>query len=196
MGPQARHVVTTCRCVVMTQLSLPGTPARACEQSDAPDGSSDEFYTPKWILDTLPRIDLDPCSPPHRPVPAARHFVLPVDGLSEPWGGTVFCNPPYSRGSLPDWMRKCCRSAVDGCEVIALVPARPGSEYWHAWIWPVASVGFLRGRVTFDDAHGRTDTAGTFDSALVVWGSRALAHMRESTRALGVRWVRWVRWMP
>ncbi len=35
--------------------------------------SSDEWYTPKWILDTLGEFDLDPCSPEERPFDTAKY---------------------------------------------------------------------------------------------------------------------------
>ena len=33
--------------------------------------SSDEWYTPKWLIDTLGPFDLDPCSPEARPYDTA-----------------------------------------------------------------------------------------------------------------------------
>lgn len=156
---------------------LPGMPAPTWERDEAPTSDSDEFYTPAWVLAMLPPIDLDPCSPPHRPVPARRHYVLSEgqDGLALPWDArVVYCNPPYSRGSLPAWCAK-ARSEVDSGRagmVIGLIPARPGSSYWHADIWGRAEVGFFKGRIAFDTCAGAGMETGTFDSALVVWTKR------------------------
>jgi hypothetical protein len=132
------------------------------------DGSSDEWYTPQWLLDALPQpLDLDPCADPGRRVPALRHIVGQEggDGLAEPWQGRVFCNPPYSAGNLPKWIAKCRAEADRGCEVIALVPARVESGYWWDHVWGVARVGLLEDRIAFEDSQ----TAGTFGSALIVW---------------------------
>jgi len=139
--------------------------------------ASDEFYTPRWLLDALPQpIDLDPCSPPHRPVRAARHVVGVEggNGLAVPWSGVVFMNPPYSRGNLPRWTAKAAAEVRAGRAqlVIGLVPARPESVYWHANIWqgPAPIVGFIHGRITFDDAYGEpTDDCAKLGSALVFW---------------------------
>ena len=154
----------------------------------APGGESDEFYTPAPIRAALAEIaiDLDPCSPAHKPIPAAAHCVGSegADGLAVPWRGVVFMNPPYSRGSLPAWSAyafdQVARGNADA--VIGLIPARPGSKYWHRWIWNAADVGFIRGRVVFEGADGKpTPSAGTFDSALVVWSTALPADAQRST---------------
>jgi hypothetical protein len=61
--------------------------------------TSDEWYTPKWLFDLMAiRFDLDPASSPPElsVVPAARIFTVDDDGLSLPWEGRVWLNPPYS----------------------------------------------------------------------------------------------------
>jgi len=138
--------------------------------------ASDEFYTPRWLLDALPLVDLDPCSPPHRPVRAARHVVGVEggNGLAIPWSGIVWMNPPYSRGNLPRWTAKAAAEIRAGNAelVIGLIPARPESVYWHANIWqgPAPIVGFISGRITFDDAEGKpTEDCAKLGSALVFW---------------------------
>jgi len=185
---------------MIAQLQLDGiAPPVVGEPEAAPPGESDEFYTPAAIRSALDAlgVDLDPCSPAHRPINAAAYCVGSegVDGLAAPWRGVVFCNPPYSRGSLPTWCEYAYRQIADGhaLAVVGLVPARPGSQYWHRWIWGKAAVGFIRGRVVFEGRDGKpTPTAGTFDSALVIWcaalpvdagGSMALAARLASFRA-------------
>lgn len=40
-------------------------------------GGTDEWLTPKWLVDRLGPFDLDPCSPINRPwATAARHFTV------------------------------------------------------------------------------------------------------------------------
>jgi len=45
------------------------------------------------------RFDLDVAAPPGGPwhVPAARWYTAEDDGLTQPWEGLVWCNPPFSR---------------------------------------------------------------------------------------------------
>ena len=60
---------------------------------------TDERYTPKWVFDGLGMtFDLDPCSPVAGGdcVPATAKYTADDDGLSQPWHGTVWVNPPFS----------------------------------------------------------------------------------------------------
>lgn len=60
---------------------------------------TDERYTPTWIFDALGEtFDLDPASPPLgvSRVPVATVWTKDDDGLTQPWHGFVWCNPPFS----------------------------------------------------------------------------------------------------
>ena len=62
--------------------------------------TGDEWYTPRWLFDLLDiEFDLDPASSPPElsAVPARRMFTVEDDGLSQPWEGRVWLNPPYSK---------------------------------------------------------------------------------------------------
>ena len=57
------------------------------------------WYTPPSIFELLNiEFDLDVCAPQGGVpwIPAKDYFALPTDGLSQPWVGKVWCNPPYS----------------------------------------------------------------------------------------------------
>jgi hypothetical protein len=61
--------------------------------------TSDDCYTPKWVFDAMGlRFDLDVAAPVGGPwhVPCDRYYTAEEDGLSCPWNGLVWCNPPYS----------------------------------------------------------------------------------------------------
>lgn len=67
--------------------------------SDSIAVTSDDCYTPRWVFDAMGlRFDLDVAAPPGGPwhVPAARYYTAEDDGLTSPWDGLVWCNPPYS----------------------------------------------------------------------------------------------------
>ena len=110
-------------------------------------------------------IGLDPCTTRDNPVGAPSYFALPNDGLILEWTGLglVFVNPPYGR-ELPAWINKCTISAEAGVEIIALVPARTDTRWWHG-MTPDA-ICFRKGRIRFVGAP----SSAPFPSAYVYWG--------------------------
>ncbi len=117
-------------------------------------------------------FDLDPCSPSSNgPVPALTYWTASDDGLSRPWQGLIFVNPPYSR-ALPVWAAKCRgEAAAGGAVVVGLVPSRTDTRWWHQSVAGQADIIMLRGRLRFG---GGTHSA-PFPSALVVWNDSQLA---------------------
>jgi hypothetical protein len=117
-------------------------------------------------------FDLDPCSPTSNartaPVKAKVYYTEDDDGLSLPWFGVTFVNPPYNR-SLSRWTAKAKAEVEHGNAevVVGLLPARPDTAYWHRDIARSASVFFLQGRLKF----GNGEQPAPFPSCLVVWGA-------------------------
>lgn len=153
----------------------------------APRGQAKAFYThagnasthqawetPAPLLEALHtvfgRFDLDPCAPrrSRTRVKARLHLTDEDDGLSVAWHGVVFVNPPYGRG-LAVWVAKARREVEEGRAqaVVALLPARPDTAYWHDHVAGRAVVYFLRGRLRFGDGV----QSAPFPSALAVWGA-------------------------
>ena len=136
------------------------------------------WHTPAEVLDVLYEafgvFDLDPCSPTaarsSAPVKARVYYTAADDGLSLPWHGVVFINPPYGRG-LGAWVAKAEAEVLCGNArtVVALIPARTDTRYWHEHVAGTATVFFLRGRLTF----GSADAPAPFPSALALWGAAA-----------------------
>ncbi len=62
--------------------------------------TSDDYWTPKWIFDTMGvEFDLDVACPPNGPAhtPTTNYYTKQDDGLTSPWYGNVFMNPPFSK---------------------------------------------------------------------------------------------------
>lgn len=92
--------------------------------------SNDDWYTPKWIFDTLDvRFDLDVSAPPGGVpwIPADRHFTKAEDGLLQPWSGRVWMNPPFSK--TQPWVER----FIAHRSGIALLPL--GKNRWSDKLW-------------------------------------------------------------
>ncbi len=60
------------------------------------------------------------------------------DGLTERWGLSSFCNPPYS--DIPPWVAwGAYQAELYGTKSVFLMPAHIETHYWHAYVWPYAS---------------------------------------------------------
>lgn len=138
---------------------------------------TDDWLTPPHIIDALGPFDLDPCCPADMPWPTARMMLTEEhDGLTHPWGGLVWLNPPYS--SVAPWLQRLAEHG-DG---IALVFARTETEAWQRWVWPYAiAVMFIAGRLTFHNGDG---TLGRYNggapSALIAYGSEAARRLHAA----------------
>ena len=95
--------------------------------------TSDDYYTPPWVFERMGlTFDLDVAAPPGGVewVPARRFFTLEEDGLSLPWEGRVWMNPPYSKPS--PWVDRFIRHGHG----VALLPfAKSG---WFDRLWSSA----------------------------------------------------------
>lgn len=124
------------------------------------------------LVSSSGRIGLDPATDADNPCEAVSFFTPLENGLVQSWGGMglVFCNPPYGR-ELADWTRKFAeqgRRTDIGVELIALVPARPDTQWWHRDMLTADRICFWKGRLKFGDAK---DSA-PFPSAVAYWGFR------------------------
>ena len=128
----------------------------------------DEWLTPKWITDALGPFDLDPCSPGDRRPwdTASRHLSLPTDGLSVPWEGRVWCNPPYGKETFK-WLGK----LADHGDGIALIFARTETKGFHRQVWDRShAVLFIEGRLAFHRVDGTVGDVANAPSCLIAYG--------------------------
>jgi hypothetical protein len=132
-------------------------------------GARDEWLTPPEILEALGPFDLDPCAPEVRPWPmAAEHLTVAEDGLSRPWAGRVWLNPPYGPQTWR-WLRR-LRSHGNG---VALTFARTETAGFFAEAWTADALLFLRGRLHFYDVQGRRAKGNAGGpSVLLAYGDR------------------------
>ena len=135
----------------------------------------DDWETPQALFDALDAVyhfDLDPASTDAN-AKCERHYTVEQDGLKQPWGGfSVFLNPPYGRG-MAAWMKKACESAREpNTCVVALIPARTDTAWFHDYVYHIADVTFLRGRVKYELGGEPVGASAPFPSMICVWDNR------------------------
>lgn len=130
--------------------------------------ATDLWATPQWLFDDFNAefgFTLDACALPSN-AKCAKYFTPEVDGLAQDWGGeVVWCNPPYGR-EIGKWVKKCAEeSKKNNTTVVALLPARTDTRWFHEYIYHKAEVVFLRGRLKFGDAKN----SAPFPSMIVIF---------------------------
>lgn len=113
---------------------------------------SDEWYTPKEIIDSLGHFDLDPCAPVNPLWETADVMYNKIDdGLKQNWGGRVWLNPPYSKPLLNQFIER----MVKHNNGIALLFNRLDSNLFQKVILQNAmSMKILQKRIKFFKPNG------------------------------------------
>lgn len=125
--------------------------------------------TPQSFFDELNNefnFTLDPCATKEN-AKCNKFYTKEQDGLKQDWSGErVFCNPPYGK-VIGDWVRKCYEeSKKSNTTVVALIPARTDTRYFHEYIYHKArDIRFIKGRLKF----GGCKNSAPFPSMVVVF---------------------------
>ena len=111
---------------------------------------NDEWWTPAEVIEpvraALGGIDLDPCTTAEaqRVIRAAHYYARPDDGLTLPWRGKVWLNPPYSNPR--PWVLQLLERDTGAAACILTATSATGSEA-GLLLLACASVIALPGRV-------------------------------------------------
>jgi phage N-6-adenine-methyltransferase len=129
---------------------------------------SADWSTPQSLYDQLDSefgFELDVCATAEN-AKCERFYSLADNGLAQPWTGTCFCNPPYG-AEISLWLAKARDSALAGATVVALIPCRTDTKWWHSTVMAASEIRYLPGRLHF----GGCANSAPFPSAVVVWRS-------------------------
>ena len=127
---------------------------------------SDEWETPAELFEELHRefhFTIDVAALPDNA--KCDEFYTPgEDGLAQEWRGVCWMNPPYGL-VLRQWIKKAHDSSLSGATVVALLPARTDTQWWHDYVLPHGEVRYIRGRMKFNGV----ENSAPFPSAIVVF---------------------------
>jgi phage N-6-adenine-methyltransferase len=168
-------------------------------KNGASDHVDDRGTDPAFIAALETRFgafDLDVAAAPHN-AKAPTYYTREQDGLTQPWHGLVWCNPPYSdcgawvRKAWQEWNPTGADSALDHhwhfardaspYRIVMLLPAnRTEQAWWQEHVEPYRDrpgsplrVEFLRGRMRFDRPGAVIGPKGDrppFGCCLLIWG--------------------------
>lgn len=127
---------------------------------------TDLWETPQELFDELNHefhFTLDVCALPEN-AKCSVYYTPQQDGLSKPWNGVIWCNPPYGKG-VGEWVRKALFASIGGATVVMLLPARTDTRWFHEYIYGKAEIRFIKGRLKF----GGSKNSAPFPSMIVVF---------------------------
>lgn len=165
------------------------------------DDVDDRGTDPEYIAELearFGRFTLDTAAAPHN-AKAPSYYTREDDGLTQPWTGLVWCNPPYSdcgawvRKAWSEWHgsdtrvpddhgRQLARDAAP-YRILMLLPAnRVEQAWWQDHVEPYRDrpgsplrVEFLRGRMRFERPGWTKPAKGDrppFGCCLLIWGDQ------------------------
>ena len=134
---------------------------------------TDEWATPPDFLRPLKEsvggFDLDAAAGAEESPIAEHAYSEDDDGLSEPWFGTVWVNPPYS--AMEEWTQKVVselhRDDVD--TILYLCKGDSSTDWWHTALAESTIIGMLDERLSFGDGS----QPAPFASYVFVFGDAA-----------------------
>jgi len=143
--------------------------------------ASDEWLTPREIIEALGPFDLDPACAPNMPwATAPIVYTAADDGLSKIWPShaRVFLNPPYSKALIGRFMRR----MAEHNHGTALVNARTDTAWFTRYVWQAATaVLFIYQRVRFIQASNMEIVwTGKGSSVLVAYGNHDADRLADS----------------
>ena len=104
-----------------------------------------EWETPQLLFDAYNDIynfTIDVCAQPFN-TKVDRYYTPEDDGLSQSWSGeVVWMNPPYGT-EVPKWTLKAAKERKRAIAIVALLPARTDTAWWHDNVAPLQRAALL-----------------------------------------------------
>jgi phage N-6-adenine-methyltransferase len=132
---------------------------------------TDEWSSPREIVEPLRNaiggFDLDPCSGAESSPFADATFTESEDGLSQPWHGSVWVNPPYS--NVAEWTDKAIDAVENGdadC-IFYLCKGDSSTNWWQRGAKAATTIVAIDHRLKFGDG----ENSAPFASHILIFGN-------------------------
>lgn len=132
---------------------------------------TDEWSSPREVVEPIAEsiggFALDPCSGAEQSPFADETYTEDDDGLSQPWHGDVWVNPPYS--DMSTWTEKAVAESERGDvkRVVYLCKGDSSTQWWQSAIEQATAVCAIDGRLSFGDGGN----SAPFASHIFVFGA-------------------------
>jgi DNA N-6-adenine-methyltransferase (Dam) len=131
-------------------------------ERESTSDTSNEWFTPaEWVeraRQAMGSIDCDPasCALGQETVQAAVWYDRERDGLTLPWCGNIWLNPPYARGLIEEFLAKLRseREAGRVKQAIVLTDNRTDTGWFHDLGSISSAIALTRGRLRFHHERG------------------------------------------
>ena len=137
-----------------------------------PRSKSQEWETPQWLFDELNAefdFTIDVAATKDN-AKCKRYYTIEDNGLRRSWTNErVWMNPPYGQ-HIKEWIRKAwfsMRKPEPAQVIVGLLPVSTSTEWFHKYIYHIAEIRFIKGRLKFTGS-GKSQDA-TFSSMIIIW---------------------------
>lgn len=149
---------------------------------------NDEWYTPDYWLnlarEVLGTIDLDPasCEVANQRVKALNYYTEQTSGLTKPWVGNIWCNPPYSAVLVKKFTKKFWEEYELGNIKEGIMLTNSGTDtLWNQNICKGVQV-YTVGRISFLQPDGTEKATGSRGQCFTYVGPRPVDFIEVFTR--------------
>ena len=138
---------------------------------------NDSRRTPQALYDRLDAIfhfTLDAAADVVNAKCGAYYSLDGINGLTAPWFSSTWCNPPYGRGEIIQWIAKARAELKAHHNSVLLLPSDTSTKWFRELVRPMpghaTALFFLHGRLRFGLADGTVDGPSKFGSVLAIYG--------------------------
>lgn len=172
------------------ELSIPEAKRLMEVPHVAHNTGNNEWYTPHEYITravmVMGAIDLDPASTEiaNTVIGAARFYTVDDNGLTKPWAGRLFLNPPYASELISEFVNKLLVSS-NVTEAIVLVNNATETKWFQSLAQKAHAVCFPAGRVKF--WHPERESAPLQGQAVLYLGPN-VKKFSEQFADIGTLW--------